>query len=66
MPPEDTKILKFNLNQKSEKTSFIIYAGLEFLIEKVDGSKNNPENSSVKKVGEYSQSGFSLSNYHCL
>ena len=29
MPSEDTKILKFNLNQKSEKAQFIIYANLK-------------------------------------
>ena len=35
------------------KTPFIIYADLESLIEKIDGCKNNPENSSTTKVGEY-------------
>ena len=31
MPPEDTKILKFNQYQKSHKTLFIIYSDLECL-----------------------------------
>ena len=45
-PVEDTKILEFHQYQKSDKAPFIVYAGLEFLKEKIDGCKNNPENSS--------------------
>ena len=33
---EDTKILEFNQCQKSNIAPFIIYADLEFLIEKID------------------------------
>ena len=61
MPSEDTKILEFNQYQKSDKAQFSIYADLECLIEKIDGYKNNPENSSTAKVGEYISSGFSMS-----
>ena len=39
MPSEDTKILEFNQYQKSDKAPFIIYAGLECIIEKTDGCK---------------------------
>ena len=39
MPSEDTKILEFNEYQKSDKAPFIIYAYLEFIIEKIDGCK---------------------------
>ena len=46
MPSEDTEILKFNQYQKCDKVSFIIYVDLECLIEKIDGCKNNPQNSS--------------------
>ena len=46
MPSEDTEILKFNQYQKCDKISFIIYVDLECLIEKIDGCKNNPQNSS--------------------
>ena len=46
MPSEDTKILEFNQYQKSDKAPFIIYADLECIIEKIDGCKNNLENSS--------------------
>ena len=49
MPSEDTKILEFNQNQKSEKALFIIYAGLKCIIEKTDGCKNSPEYSSTVK-----------------
>ena len=53
MPFEDSKILKINQNQKSDKASFITYVDLEFLIEKIYGCKNNPENSSTTKVSEH-------------
>ena len=39
MPSEDTKILQFNQNQKSDKAPFIIFADCECLIEKIDGCK---------------------------
>ena len=31
------------------------------MIEKIDGYKNNPENSSTTKVSEHTPSGFSVS-----
>ena len=37
MPSEDTNILELNQYQKSDKASFIIYADLECVIEKIDG-----------------------------
>ena len=43
MPSEDTKLLKFNQYQKSDKAPVTIYADLECLIEKTDGCKNNPK-----------------------
>ena len=61
IPSEDTKILEFNENQKSDGALFIIYAYLECLVEKIDGSKSNPENSFTTKVGEHIPSGFSMS-----
>ena len=53
MSTEDTKILEFNQYQKSDNAPFIICADLEFIIEKADGCKNNPENSSTAKVSEH-------------
>ena len=61
MPSEGTKILDFNQYQKSDKTSFIIYADLECLIKKTDGYENNPEKSSATKLGEHILSCFSMS-----
>ena len=61
MPSEHTKILEFNQYQKSDKVPFIIYADLECLIEKIDGYKNNPQNSFTIKVNEHIPSGFSMS-----
>ena len=61
VPSEDTKILEFNQCQKSDKAAFIIYTALECLIEKTDGCKNDPENSSTAEVGKHFPSGFSMS-----
>ena len=60
MPSEDTKIPAFDQNKKY-KAPFIIYTDLECLIEKIDGCKNNPENSSTSKVSEHIPSDFSMS-----
>ena len=49
---EDTKILKFNQYQISDKAVFIVHADLECLIEKIDGCKNNPQKSFTTKVCE--------------
>ena len=61
MPSKDAKILEFNQYQKSDKAPFIIYADLQCIIEKFDGCKNNPENSSTTKVSKQIPSGFSVS-----
>ena len=69
MPSEGTKILEFNQYQKSDKAPFIIYADLECIIEKINGCKNNPENSSAKKLSEHISSGFSMStisSFRCI
>ena len=57
MLSQDTEILEFN---QSDKAPFIIYADLECIIEKIDECKNNPENSTTKKVSEHIPSGFSM------
>ena len=44
-----------------KKAPFIIYGDLEFLIERIDRCKNNPENSSTTKVGELISPGFLVS-----
>ena len=54
MPSEDTKILEFNQYQKSDKSTFIIYADLECLIEKIGGCKNNIANTSTTRISAHS------------
>ena len=60
MSSEDTKILEFIQYQKSDKAPFI-YADHGCLLEKIDGCKYNPENSSATKLEEHIPSGFSMS-----
>ena len=54
-------MLKFSQNKKSDNEPFIIYADLECLIEKIDGCKNNPENSSTTKVSGHIPLSFLMS-----
>ena len=61
MSSEDAKILEFNQYQKSGKAPFIIYADLEYIIEKIKACKSSTENSSTKKVSKHIPSGFSMS-----
>ena len=49
MPVEDKKILKYKHGEKSLKASFMIYADLECLPEKIDSCQNNLEKSYTKK-----------------
>ena len=60
MPFGDTKILEFSQYQKFDKAQFDIYADLECLIEKIDISKNIPQNSLTIKVSEHIASGFPM------
>ena len=61
MPSEDTKILEFDQYQNFDKEPFIIYGDLECLREKIDGYKNNLENSFTTKLGKHIPSCFSMS-----
>ena len=47
------------------KVPFIIYAGLESLLEKMNTFHNNPEKSSTTKINKHTPSGYSL-YLHCL
>ena len=66
MPSENTKILEFNQYQKSNKAQFVIYADLQYLIEKIHGCKNYPENSPKTKVSKHILSDFQCLQYHHL
>ena len=46
---------------KSDKMPYIIYTYIESLIKKIDGCRNNPENSSTTKIGEHIPCGYSMS-----
>ena len=61
MTSEDTKLIEFNQDQKHDKAPFIICADLKCIIDKIDGCKNNPENSSARKVNKHTPSGISIS-----
>ena len=61
MPLEGIKILELINIQNLIIHAFIIYAGLECIIEENDGCKNNPENLSITKVNEHIPSDFSIS-----
>ena len=61
MSSQNIKILEFNQYQKYDKIPFIIYVGLECIIEKIDGCKNNPEKLFATKVSEHIPLGFSMS-----
>ena len=50
MLSEDTKILEFSQYCKYDKMPFIIYADLEYLLEKIYGYKSKPEKLSKTKV----------------
>ena len=64
MPKEDNKILKYNHGEKSMKVPFIIYADLEFLLEKMNTCHNNPKKSSTAKINKHAPSGYTLF-MHC-
>ena len=59
MSNEDNKIIKYNQGEKSIKLSFIIYADLECLLEKMDTCYNNPEESSAIEINKHTSSGYS-------
>ena len=61
MSSEDTKILKLNQYQKSDKAPLAIYTHLECLIEKTDGCRINSGSSSTINFCEHIPSGFSMS-----
>ena len=58
MRSEDTKILKFNQDEKSNKAASIIYADLHC----TDVCKNNPESSSMIQASTMDKNSFSLKN----
>ena len=66
MPEKDNKILKYKYGEKSMKVSFIIYADLESLLEKMNTCHDNPEKSSRTKINKHTRSGYSFFTYCSL
>ena len=62
MSSDESEILEFNQNQKSDKTPFIIYEYFECIIEKIDRCKNDPKTPSTTKESKHIPSGFSMSS----
>ena len=66
MLSEETKRLQFDQSQKSVKVPIFIYADLEWIIKRIDGCKNNPENLSIAKVSGHIPADFSKSTISSL
>ena len=60
MPKDNNKVLKYNYGEKCMNVSFIIYAELESLLEKMNTCHNNPKNLSTTKKNKHTASDFSL------
>ena len=60
MPTKDNNILKYNHGEKSKKLPFLIYADLEWLLEKMSTCQNNPNKSSTTKINKHAPSGYSI------
>ena len=53
MPDENNKILKYNPGKQSLKVSFIIYADLACLLQKINTCQNNLDKSYTEKKAEH-------------
>ena len=58
MPEEDNKILKYNHGEKSMRAPFVIYADLEFLLEKINTCHNNNQKLSTTKIKKHTPSSY--------
>ena len=65
LPNEENKIIKYNHEEKSIKSPFVIYADLECLLEKVSTCYNDLEESSTTEINKLTPSDYSLFT-HCL
>ena len=60
MLSNDNNLINYNKGEKSLKLSFIIYADLECLLEKISTCYNNPNLSSTTKINQHFPSGYSI------
>ena len=63
-PTKDNNTIKYNQVEKSIKLLFVVYADLEFLLEKMSACQNNPSESSTTEINKHTPSGYSLF-MHC-
>ena len=64
MPTKDNNIIKYNQGEKSIKLPFVVYADLEWLVEKMSTRQNNPSESYTTEINKHVPSGYSLFT-HC-
>ena len=64
MPTKNNNIIKYNHGEKSMKLSFVIFADLECLLEKMSTCINNPNESSTTEINKHTPSGYSIFT-HC-
>ena len=60
MPKEFNKILTYNQEQNSLKTTFVIYADTKSLLEKVHVCQNNLERAFTSKIDKHIVCGHSI------
>ena len=58
MPTKDNNTIKYYQGEKSIKLPFVVYADLEFLLEKMSTCYNNPEKLSATKINKHTPSGI--------
>ena len=64
MPTKDNNTIKYNQGEKSIKLPFVVYADLEFLLEKIITCQNNSNESSITEVNKHTPLVYSLFT-HC-
>ena len=58
MPTKNNNIIKYKHGEKSMKLPFVIYADLEYLLEKMSTCINNPNESSTTKINKHTPSAY--------
>ena len=64
MPTKDNNTIKYNQGEKSIKLPLVIYADLEYLLEKMSTCINNLNESSTTEINKHTPSGYSIFT-HC-
>ena len=64
MPTKNNNTIKYNHGEKSMKLPFVIYTGLEYLLEKMSTCIYNLNESSTTEINKHTPSGYSIFT-HC-